>query len=73
MKNFFKRNILTISGVLIGSIAGFLYWKFIGCGSGTCYIQSNPVRMTLCGALMGGLLFNIIQPKTNKQQHGKEN
>ena len=69
--NFLKKNILTITGVLIGSIAGFLYWKFIGCTSGTCYIQSNPFRMTLYGALMGGLVFNIFQPKINKQQHGK--
>ena len=57
---------LTITGVLIGSIAGFLYWKFVGCTSGTCYIQSNPVRMTLYGALMGGLVLNIFQPQTKQ-------
>jgi hypothetical protein len=67
--NFIKNYILTISGVLIGSVAGYLYWKFVGCTSGTCYIQSNPVRMTLYGALMGGLIFNIFQPKTNQQKH----
>ncbi|MDX1935631.1 MAG: DUF6132 family protein [Flavihumibacter sp.] len=67
--NFIKKYILTISGVLIGSVAGYLYWKFVGCTSGTCYIQSNPVRMTLYGALMGGLILNIFQPKTNQQKH----
>lgn len=67
--NFIKKYILTLSGILIGSVAGYLYWKFIGCTSGTCYIQSNPVRMTLYGAMMGGLILNIFQPKTNQQKN----
>lgn len=72
MIKFVKKNMLTITGVLTGAIAGFLYWKYIGCTSGTCYIQSNPIRMTLYGALMGSLIFNIFQPKkTNHQQHEK--
>lgn len=72
MLQLLKNNMLTIAGVIVGAIAGFLYWKFIGCTSGACYIQSNPFRMTLYGALMGGLIFSMIQPKP-KQQHGKEN
>lgn len=64
---FLRRQLLTLSGVLLGAVAGYLYWKFVGCTSGTCYIQSNPVRMTLYGALMGGLIFNLFQPKTNHQ------
>ena len=71
MKNIFKKNILTITGAVVGAIAGFFYWKFIGCRTGTCYIQSNPVRMTLYCALMGALSLNVIQPKINQQQHGK--
>lgn len=67
--NFIKKYILTISGVLIGSVAGYFYWKFVGCTSGTCYIQSNPVRMTLYGALTGGLILNIFQPKTNQKKY----
>jgi hypothetical protein len=66
---FIKKYILTLSGELFGSVAGYLYWKFVGCTSGTCYIQSNPVRKTLYGALMGGLILNIFQPKTNQQKN----
>lgn len=66
---FIKKNMLFISGVLIGSITGYLYWKFVGCTSGTCYIQSNPVRMTLYGVLVGGLMLNIFLSKTNQQNH----
>lgn len=65
--SFIKKHLLTLSGVLLGAVAGYLYWKFVGCTSGTCYIQSNPVRMTLYGALLGGLILNLFQPKTNHQ------
>ncbi len=65
--SFIKKQILTISGLLIGLVAGYLYWKFVGCTSGTCYIQSNPVRMTLYWALMGSLIFNIFQFKPRQQ------
>jgi len=70
MLKFLKNNRLLIAGLITGSIAGFLYWKFIGCTSGSCYIQSNALRMTLYGALTGGLIFKMIRPK---QQYGKEN
>ena len=52
---------LTIIGILMGAIAGFAYYYFIGCASGTCSITSNPINSTLYGALLGGLLFNMFQ------------
>jgi len=72
MRNFFRINSLTIAGIAIGSVGGFLYWKYVGCTNGTCYIQSNPFRMTLYGAFVGGIVFNIFQPKTNQKQHENE-
>ena len=47
-------------GVVIGAIAGYLYYFYVGCASGTCAITSKPLNSTLYGALMGGLLFNMI-------------
>lgn len=61
MKTFLKKNILTIIGIPLGALAGFLYWKFVGCNSGTCAITSNPMNSTLYGAVMGGLLLSISQ------------
>lgn len=52
--------------VLIGGLAGFLYYKFVGCSSGGCAISSNPWSMTLYGMLLGSL-FPINQ-KSEKQQ-----
>lgn len=41
---------------LLGGTAGYLYYAFIGCVSGTCPISSNPWLMTGYGAVMGLLL-----------------
>lgn len=61
MKIFLKKNILTIIGVPLGALAGFLYWKFVGCNSGSCAITSNPTNSTIYGSIMGGLLFSIFK------------
>ena len=66
MQTFIKKNLLTIIGVTIGAIAGFLYWKFVGCNSGTCAITSNPINSTLYGSVMGGLVFSMF--KNNKKE-----
>ena len=49
-------------GILIGGIAGYLYYYFVGCASGSCAITSRPLNSTLYGGLMGGLLFNLFTP-----------
>jgi hypothetical protein len=58
---------LTILGVLLGAIAGYLYYHFVGCASGTCAITSRPVNSTLYGALMGGLMFSAFQSKAKSK------
>ncbi|MGJ8716336.1 MAG: DUF6132 family protein [Maribacter stanieri] len=57
---------LTTIGVVIGAIAGYLYYAEIGCLSGTCAITSKPINSTLYGGLMGGLLFNIFIKSSKK-------
>jgi hypothetical protein len=53
IKNFLSKYKLTIIGVFVGALAGYLYYHFIGCNSGTCAITSKPLNSTLYGALMG--------------------
>lgn len=60
------KNKLTIAGVLLGAVGGYLYYAFVGCASGTCAITSSPTISTLYGALMGGLLFNLFEKETQK-------
>ncbi|MFN8321684.1 MAG: DUF6132 family protein [Chitinophagales bacterium] len=50
-----------MAGVILGAIAGYLYYHFVGCASGTCMITSKPINSTLYGALMGGLFLNMFQ------------
>jgi hypothetical protein len=60
------KNKLTIVGVLVGAVGGYLYYAFVGCANGTCAITSSPTISTLYGALMGGLLFNMFEKETQK-------
>lgn len=62
--NWVKKNMLYIIGAGVGAVAGFLYWKFVGCESGTCAITSKPLNATLYGALMGALLFGIFKKES---------
>ncbi len=48
--------IRTVLKVLIGAMAGFAYYRFVGCRTGTCPISGNPYIATLYGGLMGYLL-----------------
>lgn len=59
--NFILKNKLTLIGIFIGALGGYLYYHFVGCANGTCSITSKPINSTLYGSLMGGLLFNIFQ------------
>ena len=45
-----------LAGVAAGGALGFLYYKVVGCSTGTCPITSNPLSSTLYGAVMGFLL-----------------
>ena len=68
MKKWMLDNKLTLLGVLIGGIAGYLYWQQIGCSSGTCLITSKWLNSTAYGALMGGLLFNIFKKEKPRNE-----
>jgi hypothetical protein len=61
-----KAIIITSIGIIIGGIAGYLYYHFVGCASGSCAITSKPVNSTLYGGLLGGLLFNMFVKEEKK-------
>jgi len=52
-----KMVILKLSaGIIIGGLAGFAYYKFIGCRTGACPITSNPWISTVYGIILGTLI-----------------
>lgn len=58
-----KNNWSYIIGAIIGAISGYLYWRYVGCSSGTCPITSSPTMSTIYGVLMGSLLGGIFKKK----------
>lgn len=42
--------------ILGGGIAGYLYYRFIGCSTGVCPITSRPIPSIIYGAAIGALL-----------------
>ena len=58
--------IITIIGLIVGAVAGYAYYYYLGCASGTCSITSKPLNSSLYGAVLGGLLFNTISDYRKK-------
>jgi phage shock protein E len=67
-----KRWMIWVVGILIGAVAGYLYWYYVGCVSGSCAITSSPINSTLYGAVMGGLLVNTFNYKRKETEDKKE-
>lgn len=61
MKKWFGKNKLYFLGAVVGALAGFLYWRYVGCLTGTCAITSSPVNSTLYFAMMGAILFGMFK------------
>jgi len=57
---------LSIIGLFMGSVAGYLYYLLIGCESGTCPITSNPLNSTLYGAMLGYFTLNIFKTEQHE-------
>lgn len=69
MLAFILKYKLSLIGVALGSIAGFAYYYFVGCSSGTCAITSKPFNSTAYGALMGFILFTNFDKRKNEKDH----
>ncbi len=58
---FFKYLPVIIAAV-VGAVGGYLYYRFIGCATGTCAITSNPYISTLYGGIIGGVIGIALAP-----------
>jgi hypothetical protein len=56
----YKRELI---GAALGAIAGWCYWYFAGCASGSCAITSSSFNSTLYGILMGLLAGSALKKK----------
>ena len=62
-----KKFLLPLIGIATGGIEGYLYWQQIGCSTGTCMITSKPLNSTIYGAVMGYLVFGLIDDLIKKR------
>lgn len=72
MKNWIINNKLYFVGTFIGALAGFLYWKYVGCVTGTCSITSSPINSTLYFGLFGAVLFGAFKKQLNHTETDKQ-
>jgi hypothetical protein len=72
MKGLIRKNRIQIVFTLAGAAGGFLYWKFIGCTSGTCPIQSVWYWSTLWGAAVGYLAGDLVDGVVKKRKKRRE-
>lgn len=62
-KKFILTHKLKIIGALVGAIAGYLYYYYVGCASGTCPITSSPYISIVYGVFLGVLFFDLFKKK----------
>lgn len=65
-----KRYLPMMILAVVGAIAGFLYYRLVGCVSGACPITSNPYISTVYGGVLGALIGNIVTPGKKKEDQG---
>jgi hypothetical protein len=56
-------------GIALGAVAGYAYWHFIGCNSGTCPLTSTWHNSTIYGAVVGALLGSPSKKKIKKEEN----
>ena len=54
-----RRHLTKIIFVAVGAVAGYAYYHFVGCATGTCPISSNPYISTMYGGLLGFTLAMV--------------
>jgi hypothetical protein len=72
MMEFFNKHKYGLLLIIPGIIGGFLYWKYVGCMSGTCAIKSNWHTMILFGGLIGYFLGDSIDDFIKKRKNKKD-
>lgn len=75
MKTFKNKLIFRIIITVLGVIAGYLYWRYIGCASGTCPIKSKWYLSSLYGGVFAYLISGFFikhRQIDNKKSNQKE-
>jgi hypothetical protein len=72
MSPFFRTYGKLIPASILGAVAGYLYYAFIGCTSGGCMISSSSYISSVYGAIMGILAVGFPESKKIKTTTNNE-
>ena len=72
MKEFIIKHKYALLLLLPGIVAGYLYWKYVGCLSGTCPLTSNWYSTVLFGGLIGYFLGDSVDDIIKKRKNKNE-
>lgn len=73
MKHRIKKYRLELTGFVIGAGAGWVYWFFVGCSSGSCIISSKPINSMLYFAVLGVFVAGLFKKEKKNRDHEKLN
>ncbi|HOC48914.1 MAG: hypothetical protein RBT28_01830 [Bacteroidales bacterium] len=71
-KDLLRKYLPEIIGTVAGAAGGFLYWKYVGCVSGTCSIKSNWYLMIPLAAVLGYLAGSVAGDLIRKRKRPPE-
>jgi len=71
MRKWIFNHKIILAGTVLGAFAGYLYYRLIGCSSGTCLISSKPVNSTIYFAVIGAILFSLFKKETGSERNDK--
>ncbi len=63
MLKFIWKNKKIVLGSGLGMIAGYAYWYYVGCASGSCPITANWGSSVAYGAFMGAAFIGLFEKK----------
>jgi hypothetical protein len=72
VKPFIKKHIPSIILAAAGAAGGYLYWRFVGCTSGTCIIKSVWYLSTLYGLVFGYVIGSLAEDLMAKFKREKK-
>jgi len=72
MKEYLKKNFLKIIFPVTGAFGGFMYWKYVGCLSGTCIIKSVWYLSTVYGLALGWVTGSLAEELIRKFRKQKK-
>ena len=52
----------------MGSVGVWLYYRYVGCTTGTCAVTSSLWLSTGFGYILGSLLYPVLWPGRGKRQ-----